>query len=61
MVQLAVWCLNPAVAFGEVAAAAHSVVLTSGTLTPTESFSSEVGARGCCLPERKELLTGVFG
>lgn len=36
------WCLNPAVAFRPVAQTAHSVVLTSGTLSPLEGFASEV-------------------
>ena len=36
--------MNPAVAFKPVADAAHSVVLTSGTLAPLEGFASEVGA-----------------
>lgn len=35
--------MNPAVAFKLVADAAHSVVLTSGTLAPLEGFASEVG------------------
>ena len=34
--------MNPAVAFKPVAGAAHSVVLTSGTLAPLEGFASEV-------------------
>ena len=41
--RLCLWCLNPAVAFRGLAAAAHSVVLTSGTLAPLEGFASEVG------------------
>ena len=38
--------MNPAVAFKPVADAAHSVVLTSGTLAPLEGFASEVRTVG---------------
>lgn len=37
------WCLNPAVVFNEIAAESRSVILTSGTLSPLNSFSSELG------------------
>ncbi|EDV21730.1 uncharacterized protein TRIADDRAFT_30066 [Trichoplax adhaerens] len=37
------WCMNPAVAFDDIGPAAHSVILTSGTLSPMNSFSSELG------------------
>nr|XP_039271990.1 Fanconi anemia group J protein homolog [Styela clava] len=36
------WCLNPAVAFNDFSGA-HSIILTSGTLSPMSSFSSELG------------------
>ncbi len=39
------WCLNPAVAFLELKESLHSVVLTSGTLSPMASFSSELDVR----------------
>ncbi|XP_071992545.1 Fanconi anemia group J protein isoform X2 [Engystomops pustulosus] len=39
------WCLNPAVAFSEVSANARCIVLTSGTLSPMGSFSSELGVK----------------
>lgn len=42
VVKLAIWCLNPAVAFAELAAQSHSIILTSGTLSPIVSFASEV-------------------
>ncbi|KAG2494184.1 hypothetical protein HYH03_007542 [Edaphochlamys debaryana] len=42
-VSLGLWCFNPAVAFRDLAGAAHSVVLTSGTLAPLDSFASELG------------------
>ncbi len=44
VVKMALWCLNPAVAFAQLSAEAHSIVLTSGTLSPKASFASEVGA-----------------
>ncbi|GLJ31258.1 hypothetical protein SUGI_0626920 [Cryptomeria japonica] len=37
------WCLNPAVVFKEIAKASLSVILTSGTLSPLNSFASELG------------------
>ena len=43
-VQLCLWTLNPAIAFRDLAgpaAGAHSVILTSGTLSPMTSFASE--------------------
>ena len=36
------WCLNPAVAFLDLQET-HSIILTSGTLSPMTSFSSELG------------------
>ncbi|XP_069767555.1 Fanconi anemia group J protein isoform X2 [Narcine bancroftii] len=38
------WCLNPAVACSDLTAV-RSFVLTSGTLSPMESFSSELGLK----------------
>ncbi|XP_058020094.1 Fanconi anemia group J protein isoform X2 [Ahaetulla prasina] len=37
------WCLNPAVAFSNLSSVVRSIVLTSGTLSPMDSFSSELG------------------
>ncbi|KAG0721054.1 Fanconi anemia group J [Chionoecetes opilio] len=37
------WCLNPAVAFSPISAVTHSIILTSGTLSPMSSFQSELG------------------
>ncbi|NXK91252.1 FANCJ protein, partial [Formicarius rufipectus] len=38
------WCLNPAVAFSDLSEV-RTIVLTSGTLSPMDSFSSELGVR----------------
>lgn len=46
-VQVSLWSLNPAVAFAELAAKARSVVLTSGTLAPLESFATEASLVSC--------------
>ncbi|XP_072313224.1 Fanconi anemia group J protein [Eucyclogobius newberryi] len=43
VLSLSFWCLNPAVAFSDLSGNVHSVVLTSGTLSPMGSFSSELG------------------
>ncbi|KAM9001014.1 Fanconi anemia group J protein isoform 3-T3 [Sarcophilus harrisii] len=37
------WCLNPAVAFSDITCNIRTIVLTSGTLSPMKSFSSELG------------------
>ncbi|XP_031207117.1 Fanconi anemia group J protein isoform X1 [Mastomys coucha] len=37
------WCLNPAVAFSDINDKVRTIVLTSGTLSPLKSFSSELG------------------
>ncbi|MEW5305652.1 MAG: hypothetical protein WDW36_008178 [Sanguina aurantia] len=42
-VQLCLWTMSPAVVFAPLAAKTHSVVLTSGTLSPLESFAGELG------------------
>ncbi|KAJ7957983.1 Fanconi anemia group J protein-like protein [Quillaja saponaria] len=39
------WCLNPAVVFRDIADLSLSVILTSGTLSPMNSFSSELGVQ----------------
>ncbi|XAR61530.1 RNA helicase [Bertholletia excelsa] len=43
--SLSLWCLNPAVVFREIADLSLSVILTSGTLSPMNSFSSELGVQ----------------
>eukprot|EP00762_Andalucia_godoyi_P000693 ANDGO_05402.mRNA.1 Regulator of telomere elongation helicase 1 homolog len=40
--RLGIWCLNPSVAFGPLRNDVHSVLITSGTLSPMLSFSSEL-------------------
>ncbi len=40
--QLCLWSLNPAVAFQLISQQARSIILTSGTLSPLDSFASEV-------------------
>ncbi|XP_062501218.1 Fanconi anemia group J protein homolog isoform X2 [Corticium candelabrum] len=37
------WCLNPAVAFTQVSSLARCVIVSSGTLSPLSTFSSELG------------------
>lgn len=38
-------CMNSAVIFGPIAKAARSVILASGTLSPTMTFESELGTK----------------
>ncbi|XP_078448428.1 RAD3-like DNA-binding helicase protein [Wolffia australiana] len=40
---LSLWCMNPGIFFREMANLSLSVILTSGTLSPMGSFSSELG------------------
>lgn len=37
------WCMNPAAAFAELRRQARCVILASGTLSPMDSFSTELG------------------
>ncbi|KAG8388918.1 hypothetical protein BUALT_Bualt02G0175200 [Buddleja alternifolia] len=49
-ITLNLWCLNPAVVFKGIAEVSQSVILTSGTLSPLNTFSSELGVQfGTCL------------
>lgn len=41
-VQMCLWSLNPAVAFRSVSDSVRSVILASGTLSPLDSFATEV-------------------
>eukprot|EP00743_Colponemidia_sp_Colp-15_P013990 GILK01016447.1.p1 GENE.GILK01016447.1~~GILK01016447.1.p1 ORF type:complete len:1208 (+),score=231.04 GILK01016447.1:128-3751(+) len=41
--SLALWCMNPAVAFAALSKDCHSIILSSGTLSPLDSFASELG------------------
>ncbi|KAG7597750.1 Helicase superfamily 1/2 ATP-binding domain DinG/Rad3-type, partial [Arabidopsis suecica] len=44
------WCMNPSVVFKDLADLSLSIILTSGTLSPMNSFSSELGMKfGTCL------------
>ncbi|KAL0027241.1 hypothetical protein WJX77_006278 [Trebouxia sp. C0004] len=68
VVQLCLWSLNPAVAFKELTDKARCVVLTSGTLAPTDSFASELGASFPVKLEaphvvdvRKQVWAGAIG
>lgn len=60
------WCLNPAVAFYYLKSC-HSVILTSGTLSPMETFQSELGVRfdhqleACHVISDKQVWVGSLG
>ena len=41
--SLAFWCLNPAAGFNSLNELARTVIVTSGTLSPLDSFASELG------------------
>ncbi len=66
-VTMSLWCLNPAIIFKPIATKSHSVVLTSGTLSPLDSFSSELGTKFQVSLEaphvvnmQKQVLAGVL-
>lgn len=40
---VSLWCLNPGVVFEDIASVTRSIILTSGTLSPMDSFASELG------------------
>lgn len=67
VVTVSVWCLNPGIIFRPIATKSHSVVLTSGTLSPLDSFSTELGAKFPVSLEaphvvnmQKQVLAGVL-
>ncbi|KAG0185736.1 Fanconi anemia group J protein [Apophysomyces sp. BC1034] len=43
--KLGFWCLNPGVVFRQLSDITHSIVLTSGTLSPLATFASELDAQ----------------
>jgi fanconi anemia group J protein len=42
---MSIWCMNPACTFRPIERLARSVVVTSGTLSPMDSFESELGVK----------------
>ena len=40
--KLCFWCMNPAIAFNEIKGLCQTIILASGTLSPMDSFSSEL-------------------
>jgi fanconi anemia group J protein len=43
--ELSLWCLNASVPFAELSSKARSIIVTSGTLTPLESFAGELNLK----------------
>ncbi|CEP10455.1 hypothetical protein [Parasitella parasitica] len=41
--KIGFWCLSPAIVFQDMCEKTHSVILTSGTLSPLNTFASELG------------------
>ena len=46
-VQFHIWCMNPSTVFGDIAGKTRCIILASGTLSPMDSFASELG---CSFP-----------
>ncbi|CAL8115694.1 unnamed protein product [Orchesella dallaii] len=67
VLSLHLWCLNPAVAFEDIQKQVHSIVLTSGTLSPMQSFESELGApfplrlEASHVIDKNQVWAGVIG
>lgn len=53
---LSFWCLNPAVVFRDMEKLTRSIILTSGTLSPLSSFSSELGVKFTHLLEAPHVI-----
>ncbi|KAG0218376.1 Fanconi anemia group J protein [Mortierella sp. NVP41] len=64
--ELKFWCLNPGVIFLPLSSAARSVILTSGTLSPMDSFASELQTRFAVqleaghVVDQSQVWTGVL-
>ena len=56
MYKLCLWCMNPAVAFEEIAKQTHSIILASGTLSPLDSFATELGVEFKIRLEAKHVI-----
>ena len=48
--------MNPAVAFEEIAKQTHSIILASGTLSPLDSFATELGVEFKIRLEAKHVI-----
>ncbi|XP_075242792.1 Fanconi anemia group J protein-like [Convolutriloba macropyga] len=44
-VQFHIWCMNPSTVFGDIVDKTRCIILASGTLSPMDSFASELGCR----------------
>lgn len=53
IISLGFWCWNPAIMFSKLTIKSKSVILTSGTLSPMDTFSSELD---CSFDNRLEAL-----
>jgi hypothetical protein len=54
--KFCLWCMNPAVAFEEIAKQTHSIILASGTLSPLDSFATELGVEFKIRLEAKHVI-----
>ncbi|KAL1459669.1 hypothetical protein WDU94_011626 [Cyamophila willieti] len=61
------WCLNSALVFADIRDSARSVILTSGTLAPIDSFQSELGTQfpikleANHVIDKDQVFVGVLG
>lgn len=53
LISLGFWCWNPSIMFSKLTEKSRSVILTSGTLSPMDTFSSELE---CAFDNRLEAL-----
>lgn len=66
-VSFHMWCMTGEVVFSDIATETHSIILTSGTLSPLDAFASELGIpfpvkleAGHVINLSKQLFAGCF-
>ncbi|KAJ1677548.1 hypothetical protein EV182_005932, partial [Spiromyces aspiralis] len=52
----ALWCMNPGLIFAEIGNKCHSVILTSGTLSPLDTYASELQTRFAAKLETSHVI-----
>uniref|UniRef100_A0A0N5C376 DNA helicase n=1 Tax=Strongyloides papillosus TaxID=174720 RepID=A0A0N5C376_STREA len=67
IVKLDIWCLDPSLCFDDAFHNVHSIVLASGTLSPIDTFISELGkefeyiVRGDQIIPKEQIFASVIG
>uniref|UniRef100_A0A0N5A1A4 Helicase ATP-binding domain-containing protein n=1 Tax=Parastrongyloides trichosuri TaxID=131310 RepID=A0A0N5A1A4_PARTI len=56
IVKMDLWCLDPSICFLDAFQTAHSIVLASGTLSPIDTFTSELGMNFKCIVQGEQVI-----